>query len=88
MGSRPRGTTLDRINNDGNYEPGNCRWATASEQNRNSGRAKRLTHDGKTLGTAEWAEITGIPMATIVRRLASGWSHERTLTQPMQKARP
>lgn len=69
MGHRPRGRTLDRIDNQRGYEPGNCRWATPREQGRNTRRCKPLTYRGETLVIREWAERLGISHTTITRRL-------------------
>jgi hypothetical protein len=70
MGARPKGTTLDRINNDGDYTPQNCRWSTQTEQvrKRNQSVTIKITHNNETLPLAEWAERTGIPYATLKER--------------------
>ena len=70
MGMRPDGLTLDRIDNDKGYEPGNCRWATATEQARNTSRNKRV---GTGL-QVDAARAAGVHEATILRRLRSGYS--------------
>lgn len=72
MGVRPAGTTLDRIDNEKNYEPGNCRWATKQEQGRNRRDNIVVEHEGRAATLAEWSEVTGIAYATLNRRYHRG----------------
>ena len=60
MGPRPLGASLDRIDNDKGYEPGNCRWATRTEQQRNKRNSRFLTCGGRRLTISEWSELLGI----------------------------
>lgn len=86
VGKRPSEShSLDRIETNGNYEPGNVRWATKSQQNRNLRTNALLVLDGKSATAAEWSEITGISPITIATRKRRGWTDERTLTTPAMK---
>jgi hypothetical protein len=74
MGARPAGKTLDRINNDGNYEPGNCRWATQREQCANTRSNKNFTINGVTKNQSEWCREFGVPVGTFRSRMKRGQS--------------
>lgn len=83
LGQCPDGYTLERIDNDGHYEPGNVKWATMDEQRRNRSDNRRLAFNGENLTLAEWAGRTGISLGTIWARLARGWDPVKTLTAPL-----
>lgn len=79
MGKRPVGMSLERINNDGDYSPDNCRWATPREQAMNRRSNVRLTIKGETRTVKEWSELSGVSPKNIYQRISRGWSHDEAI---------
>lgn len=84
MGRRPSPLhSIERIKNDGDYEPGNVRWATHVEQCNNKRSNRFLELNGKRQTVAQWARELGISQSNILARLRNGWTPERALTTPI-----
>ena len=80
MGEPPKGKSLDRKDNDKGYNRDNCRWATASEQQRNSRNNIVITYKGETKPLIDWAEQLGIEYGCLVARIKRGWTIERAMS--------
>lgn len=83
--SYKEGLSLDRINNDGDYCKENCRWATKTEQVRNTRATKRFEMNGEFRTIAEWCEIYNIPYLLVKDRIRYGWHIRDALFTEKQK---
>lgn len=86
VGLRPsKNHSLDRIDNNGNYEPGNVQWIESWKQHGNTRTNRMLTFNGRSQHVSAWARELDVPVYQLNNRLRSGWSTDRTLTEPVHK---
>jgi hypothetical protein len=82
MGSCPGGYSIDRIDNNADYAPENCKWSNNIEQANNKRNNHFIEHMGKTLTVSQWSRELGVNRKTIVTRLRDGWDPVRAISTP------
>ncbi len=89
MGPKPSlAHELDRRDNNGHYEPGNCRWVLRKVNDRNRRSNRVLDFNGARRPLAEWCELLALPRDTVKKRLDGGWTVDEALTVPVRPKNP
>jgi hypothetical protein len=84
VGDRPKDATLERVDNEKGYEPGNVIWASRLVQASNRRTNTLITFNGETRTLTGWGHYTGFGKSVIIGRLDHGWTVDRALTEPLQ----
>ena len=88
MGPRPPGGTIERKNNNGNYEPDNCRWASMREQARNKRTSRYVDYNDRRVLLVDLAEELGLKYPVLAGRLKMGWSLADAISKPVRAKQP